>query len=101
MDRYSSSLFAILVAILFFNLFDAVLTMIVLDHGGEEINPVVKSAMDVFGTSFWTWKFGLVSVSLVLLCLHSQFRRVKAVIFAAGLLYLMVIVYQMVLISYC
>jgi Domain of unknown function (DUF5658) len=73
--------------------------MIVLDYGGKELNPIVGSAIEAFGAKFWIWKFCIVSVSLVLLCVHSQFKRVETLILATGSIYLLLIIYQVLLIT--
>ena len=71
--------------------------MMILDLKGWEANPVVRSVISLYGTKFWIWKFSIVSVSLVLLCLHSRFKLVRELIVAIGCLYVMVIVYQIFL----
>ena len=96
-DRYSSSLFFFLVAIVGLNVLDALLTMMILDLKGWEANPAVRSVIDLYGTKFWIWKFSIVSVSLALLCLHSRFRLVKEIIIAVGCLYVIVVAYQVFL----
>jgi len=97
-DRYSSSLFFFLVAIVGLNVLDAFLTLLILDLKGWEANPVVRSVINIYGTKFWIWKFSIVSVSLTLLCLHSRFRLVKEAIIAIGCLYTIVVAYQIFLI---
>jgi len=94
-DRYSAGLFFLLLLTVGFNLLDSFFTMIILDYGGFELNPVVRSVIEVWGDKFWVWKFMIVSVSLVLLCLHSKFRRVKAAIMAASFIYIAIVLYQM------
>jgi hypothetical protein len=96
-DRYSSGLFFILVLIVGLNVLDALLTMMILERGGWEINPIVQSVMDLCGEKFWVWKCGIVSLSVVLLCLHSRFRLVKEVIIAISCLYIIVVAYQVFL----
>jgi len=96
-DRYSSSLFFFLVAIVGLNVLDALLTMMILDLKGWEANPAVRSVIDLYGTKFWIWKFSIVSVSLALLCLHSRFKLVKEIIIAVGCLYVIVVAYQVFL----
>jgi len=96
-DRYSSILFFFLVTIIGLNVLDAFLTLLILDLKGWEANPVVNSAIALYGTEFWIWKFFIVSTSLVLLCLHSKFKLVKEIIVAISCLYLIVIVYQILL----
>src|SRR4030042_161955 len=96
-DRYSSVLFFVLISIIGLNVLDALFTLMILDLKGWEANPVVSSVIDLYGTKFWIWKFFIVSVSLVLLCLHSRFRLVKELIVIAGCLYFLVVVYQIFL----
>jgi hypothetical protein len=96
-DRYSSSLFFFLVAIIGLNVLDAFFTMMILDLKGWEANPVVRSVIGLYGTKFWIWKFFIVSVSLTLLCLHSRFRLVREIIIAVGCLYVIVVAYQIFL----
>ena len=96
-DRYSSVLVFVLISIVGLNVLDALFTLMILDLKGWEANPVVSSVITLYGTKFWIWKYFIVSVSLVLLCLHSTFRLVKELIVAAGCLYFMVVVYQIFL----
>lgn len=99
-DRYSPKLFFLLVLILGLNVLDALFTMMILELSGSEANPVVRSVMALHGERFWVWKFGIVAVSLVMLCLHSRFRRVREIIVGLSAIYLMVILYQIWLILY-
>jgi hypothetical protein len=93
-DRYSPTLFFFLISIVGLNVLDAFFTMMILDQKGWEVNPVVRSVIDLYGTKFWIWKFMIVSISLVLLCLHSKFRPVREIIIAMSSIYIMVILYQ-------
>lgn len=68
--------------------------------GSWEVNPIVRSVIQLYGDKFWIWKFAIVSFSLILLCLHSKFRRVKTIIVSVGFVYLTVVVYQMLLIRF-
>ncbi len=99
-DRYSPGLFFFLVLIIGLNVLDALLTMMILEVGGWELNPIVQSVMDLSGEKFWVWKFAIVSLSMVLLCLHSRFKRVMVVCIGSGFIYLVVILYQIFLIAY-
>ena len=98
-DRYGPALFFLLMAIIALNLLDALLTQVILDFGGREINPVVEAAIFSFGTHFWVWKHAVVSSALIVLCLHSKFPRVKTVIGTIALIYCGVVVYQIALIN--
>jgi len=99
-DRYGSGLFILLVLILSLNVLDALLTMVILRDGGQEMNPVVCSAIQLFGDKFWIWKFFTVSIPLILLCLHSKFRLVMPVLLGIGAVYVTVVLFQVFLIMY-
>jgi len=99
-DRYGPGLLFLLVLILGLNVLDAFLTMIVLEDGGSEMNPVVCSAIQLYGDRFWVWKFVMVSVPLILLCLHSKFRLVIPVLWGISAIYMTVILFQVFLIVY-
>jgi hypothetical protein len=96
-DRYGSGLFFLIVLIVGLNVVDALLTMVVLDEGGWEINPIVRSAIQIYGDKFWIWKFAIVSVPLILLCLHSKFRLATPVILGVGVIYVATILFQIFL----
>jgi hypothetical protein len=98
-DRYSAFIFFFIVLTLGLNVLDSLFTIMILDLRGVELNPVVRSAMDLYGHQFWIWKFALVSFSLVLLCLHSKFTAVKGIIVSLSSIYLTVVLYQIVLLT--
>ena len=100
MDRYGPGLLFFLVLIVGLNILDSLFTMIILESGGWEVNPIVRTAMDVYGDQFWVWKFFLVSFNLILLCLHSRFRYVSKIIPWITILYLGVIIYQVFLMKH-
>jgi hypothetical protein len=99
-DRYDSSLLFFLVLIVGLNVLDSLFTMIILECGGWEINPIVRSAIEVYGDQFWVWKFTIVSVNIVLLCLHSRFRYVDKILLWITILYLGIISYQVLLMKF-
>jgi len=98
-DRYSKQVFFMLIMILGLNIVDSLLTMVLLDIGGKEFNPIVRSVMDLHGDRFWIWKFTMVSASLVLLCLHRGFKLFRGIIIAISSIYLIIVLYQVYLIS--
>jgi len=97
-DRYSPGILFFMTLIVGLNIIDAIFTTMILDLGGYELNPIVRSVIFLYGDKFWLWKFGVVSASLIILCLHSKFRMVKPIIFSITLIYLAVISYQLKLI---
>jgi hypothetical protein len=99
-DRYGAKLFFLLILIVGLNMLDSLFTTMILDCGGWEVNPIVRSAIEVYGDNFWGWKFMIVSVNLILLCIHSKFRYVDRSILWITVLYLGVISYQLILMKY-
>jgi hypothetical protein len=99
-DRYSAGLFFVLILIVGLNILDAFFTMIILDHGGWEVNPIVGCVIQLYGDKFWVWKFVIVSISLILLCLHINFGRARTLINAVGFIYIAVVVYQIFLLNF-
>jgi Domain of unknown function (DUF5658) len=99
-DRYGPGLLFLLVLILGLSVLDAILTMMILEGGGWEVNPVVRSAIHLYGDKFWIWKFITVSIPLILLCLHSKFRRVMLVLYGISAIYIAVVLFQVLLIIY-
>lgn len=97
--RYSRDLLLALILTVGLNVLDSLFTMIILEEGGREVNPIVRAAIAVWGDRFWIWKFALVSVNLVLLCLLSHMRIVRTVIFGICFVYIAVIMYQVALLQ--
>ncbi len=100
LDRYSPAIFFLIIFILALNILDSLFTMIILDLGGRELNPVVRSVMALHGDHFWVYKFIMVSGSLVLLCLHQGFKFFREIIIAICTLYLIIVLYQIFLIAH-
>ena len=96
-DCYHPGLLILLTLAVGLNVLDALFTMMILDDGGWEINPVVRSVIELYGDRFWVWKFAIVSFPLTLLCLHSKFRLVIPVIPGITAMSTIVILYQIFL----
>jgi hypothetical protein len=97
--QYPPDLLIAVTLIVGLNVIDAFFTMIILEQGGKEFNPVVQLAMDAWGDHFWIWKFVMVSSNVVLLCLCSRMKYVKAMIFGVCYLYVVLVMYQLVLLN--
>lgn len=93
-DHYEWELLLPLVLISGLNILDSFFTMIILEEGGWEVNPVVRSVIQLYGDRFWVWKFAIVSLPLILLCLHSKFRLVTAIVFGISLIKIAIVLYQ-------
>ena len=96
-DWYSSKLLLVVVLIIGLNVLDALFTMMTLEQEGWELNPVVQAVIAIHGDKFWIWKFLIVSISLILLCLHIKFRLVKSILLGICVIYIAIILYQITL----
>jgi len=99
-DHYSALLFCFLISAVVLNILDAFITIMILDLGGWEVNPIVRSGIEVFGDKFWIWKFVIVSACVVFLCLHSKFRRAKLIIVSLNIYYILVVFFNVLQIIY-
>jgi len=98
-DHYDALLFFFLISAVTLNILDAFSTMFILDLGGWEVNPIVRSAIEVYGDKFWVWKFLIFSACVVLLCLHCKFRRAKLIIVSINIFYIFIVFYNVLLIT--
>jgi hypothetical protein len=99
-DRYSSGLLFLIILIVGLTVLDALFTIMILDNGGWEINPIVRSAIQLYGDRFWVWKFAIVSVPLILLCIHNKFRMVIPIILGISAIDIVIVLFQIFLIIY-
>jgi hypothetical protein len=93
-DRYSSGTLLLVVLIIGMNVLDALFTIMALELKGLELNPVVHAVITIHGDDFWIWKFFMVSIPSIFLCLHSKFRPVKAILVSICIIYTAVVVYE-------
>ena len=93
-DQYDALIFFFLISAMVLNILDVFTTIVNLDLGGWEVNPIARSAIEVYGDKVWVWKFFIVSVCVVLLCLHSKFKRAKLVIVSLNIIYLFVVFFN-------
>jgi hypothetical protein len=96
-DLYGSGLLFLLILVVGLNVLDGLFTMMILDNGGWEINPIVRSAIQLYGDRFWIWKFAIVSVPLILLCLHNKFSMVMPVILGISVINIVIVLFQIFL----
>ncbi len=93
-DRYGADVFFLLMLILILNVLDALSTMVILNLGGSEINPIVNYGITFMGDRLWIFKIVFVSVLVVLLCLHSNFRFARAGMIGLSVIFMMVTLYH-------
>jgi hypothetical protein len=95
-DRYNPALLFFLLLMVGLNYLDSCFTLMILEYGGQELNPIVESIIYLLGEQFWIWKFIIVSFSSIILCLHSQNFKVKIAIVSLCFLYVVLVSYQLI-----
>ena len=105
-DRYSTGLFAVIVAILFLSAIDALLTLFLINHGAYEVNPIMAYYLNLGPYHFFAVKYGLTSLAVfVMLMFRNIFLR-SVRIYTHSLFYLIlgvfiaVVTWQLYLVLY-
>jgi hypothetical protein len=92
-DQYSQLHFGAIVLILFLSVIDAILTIILTNHGATEINPIMAYYLNVGPFTFLSAKYLFTSVGLiVLLMLRNIFMRPLR-IYASSLFYYLLVAF--------
>lgn len=93
LDRYSQSIFAAIVLILFLSVVDALLTLFLIENGAFEVNPVMAYYLKVGPYSFLAVKYGLtiIGVFVFLLLRNIYLRPLK--MYTGTLLYVVIAVF--------
>jgi len=85
-DLYEPWLAGALVAIGALCALDAIFTLLYIQRGGSEANPIMDHVIGWGPQTFVVVKCGITNIGLFVLCLHKNFRHVKKVV--GGLLVL-------------
>ena len=94
-DRYLPGDLLLAVAILVLNVLDAWFTLVYLDRGGTEANPVAQFLMDQQWFVFC--KAVLVALCVIFLTVHKTFRFVRPALYGLFCFYLMLLGYHIYL----
>lgn len=78
-DRYAGHLMLCTVAILFLSIVDALLTLNILAHGGEELNWFMAILIEDSVGKFVAFKLTLTSMALILLVIHHNVHLIKKI----------------------
>ena len=99
-DRYGPKLLFCVLLLTGLNVLDAFFTITILESGGREINPLLNWALDYFGDKAWTLKLVVVSIGILIMCLHSRFQLARVSIVILVILFSGVVMYQVMLLRY-
>jgi hypothetical protein len=97
LDQYGSRLLLILLWIALMNVGDSFFTLIHLQAGGRELNPVADLLLHSGRTGFVVWKSVLIGSALVVLCVHKNFYLARLGMWAAAASYTILIAYHLAL----
>jgi hypothetical protein len=84
----------LIILILGLDILDSLFTKMVLDLKGWELNPIVRAVIDLYRDRFWVSKVAILSIPLILLCVHSKFRLAMSVILAICFIKIGILLYQ-------
>lgn len=73
---------------------DALFTLLYIERGGSEANPLMALAINLGVSTFMGLKIGLTGVGVLLLALHQNFRLGLRGLYSIALLYLLLLVYH-------
>lgn len=95
-DRYPPKLFAAITAILMLSIFDALLTLILIDNGSTELNPVMAFFLQHGLLPFIVVKYFLTSIGVVILLIFKNVFLTKAKIYTHSLFSAVIIAFAAV-----
>ncbi|MDP6963048.1 MAG: DUF5658 family protein [Planctomycetota bacterium] len=93
-DRYPLATWVVLTAFLLLNLLDAHFTLIYLQRGGEEANPVAVQLLEAGMWSFIGVKAFGVGLGAAIFCLLNDFKNARIGVFAALAFYQLLLLYH-------
>ncbi len=96
-DRYDAGLLAALLWIALMNASDSFFTLVHLQNGGTEVNPVAAMLLETGRTGFVLLKSAVIGTALLVLCLHKNFALARAGMWTAAAAYTLLVVYHLVL----
>ena len=94
-DLYSTRLFVIVMWVALMNVADSFFTLIHLQHGGSEANPIAQVLLLTGRVSFVFWKSSLIAAALLVLCIHKNFSVARYGLWTAALCYTLLLGYHL------
>jgi hypothetical protein len=98
-DRYSPIEIAGVIVLLTLTVIDAMATLHILRKGGTELNPIMRSALEVGNEYFLISKLTISLAGAILILLHSRYPGVRRALQALLALYGGVVIYHGILIG--
>jgi hypothetical protein len=98
-DWYGWRLSLVLTLIVVLSVLDALFTLLYVQKGGGELNPLMRRAIEAGVVPFIGTKCALTIGGVLFLCLHKNFRFVKGLIAGVLVLYTLLLGYHFYLMS--
>jgi len=86
-DRYTKRDVILLLTIFLLNVGDALMTLLWLERGGREANPIMEFFLDIGPWAFLVQKCLVVGLWLVILVVHKNFRLARFGLYSALVVY--------------
>jgi hypothetical protein len=94
-DQYSRRLFILMIWIGLMNIGDSFFTLFHLQAGGIELNPFAAMLLGTGRTGFVVTKSLLISIPLLVLCLHKNFQLARIGLWVAACCYSLLFLYHL------
>lgn len=96
-DLYPLRLWAVLGWVALMNVLDSYFTLLHLQDGGIELNPVADALLRTGRLGFVFSKSALITVALAVLCVHKNFRLARMGLGLAAGMYTLLVIYHLLL----
>lgn len=96
-DVYGSRLWVIVMWVVLMNVADSFFTLVHLQNGGIEANPMAQILLGTGREGFVFWKCGLIGLALVVLTVHKNFAMARLGLWISAAAYTLLLGYHLVL----
>ncbi|MBL8858262.1 MAG: hypothetical protein JNL28_07165 [Planctomycetes bacterium] len=96
-DLYSSGLLFAILWVALMNSADSFFTIVHLQNGGEEANPIANVLLLTGRVSFVVLKSSIISLALLVLCVHKNFHLARLGLWTSAVAYTCLLVYHLAL----
>jgi hypothetical protein len=96
-DLYSPGMLAAVLWIALMNTADSFFTIVHLQNGGQEVNPIAGALLLTGRAQFVLIKSAVISIALLVLCLHKNFHLARLGLWIAAVAYTCLLAYHLIL----
>ena len=94
-DRYSLRLWAMAVWVCLMNVGDSYFTLVHLQAGGVELNPIADWLLEQGRAPFVLYKSALITLAVLVLCIHKNFYLARIGLWVASGTYTVLVLYHL------